>query len=448
MSEARQRSRLAAYLAAHWRVVAVLGVVLGVVACEGVVLWRRHGARTPGAAPAAEAFFIPLRDENTHLTRMYRLDAAQGTLARAPAVDLAAVRAGVDAFVAAHGLRDAAVGWPRDVLPFEPGSVGAVTTCRLDALCLASLLVLQNVTRGTLPLELWVAEPLPPAHARAVAALFGPRLRLRYFDETAAAYTARFGALEPALFRNAFHLKLQALASSAFARVLWVDGDAFVLRDPRAVLPADAAVVLWRDISAVDPRNPVWALLNATPARAFGGESGLVLVDKGVAGAARALQLAAYMNQHQNAFYRLVYGDKDTFALACRALAVPHTVVPYLPTAVGRRSFLQAAPDGTPLFVHLPGAGKHDFAAAMHSATPLAFWGRIPRFNPNKAHVAKARGGRFVVVRDRFFVRVRDCDPVRVLGAHAITLIHDMYHLAEAALAKNNDSNHDSHNST
>lgn len=105
-------------------------------------------------------------------------------------------------------------------------------------------------------------------------------MRVRDLRETAGAYAARFGALEPALFRNAFHRKLQALASSAFARALWVDGDAFVLRDPRPALARTAPVVVWRDMSAVDARNPVWALLGAPPARAFGGESGLVLVDK------------------------------------------------------------------------------------------------------------------------------------------------------------------------
>lgn len=440
MSDAK--SNIVSSLREHWKVAAVLAVVLTVLVCEGAVLWRQRGTGNAAAGePAVEegAFFIALRDDNPHVPRMYRLDVVQRTLRRAPPVDLAAVRADLDAFIAAHGLRNASLdapsSWPQTALPFVAGSTGAVTSCRLDALCLASLLVLANVTRGTLPLELWVDAPLPPAHARAVARLLGPRVRVRDLRETAGAYAARFGALEPALFRNAFHRKLQALASSAFARALWVDGDAFVLRDPRPALARPAPVVVWRDMSAVDARNPVWALLGAPPARAFGGESGLVLVDKGDAGAARALQLAAYMNQHQNAFYRLVYGDKDTLALACRALRVPHTVVPHLPTVVGRRSFLQAAPDGRPLFVHLAAAGKRDFVDAMHSSDPHAFWGRIPRFDPNDAHVARARGARLAVVADRRGARVRAHDPARVVGAQSINLIHDMYRLAEAALA-------------
>ena len=440
MSDAR--IHLVSSLREHWKVAAVLAVVLTVLVCEGAVLWRQRGTGNAAAGePAVEEgeFFIALREDNPHVPRMYRLNVVQRTLRSTPPVDLATVHADLDTFIAAHGLRneslDASLSWPHKELPFVTRSTGAVTSCRLDALCLASLLVLVNVTRGTLPLELWVDAPLPPAAARAVDTLLGPRVRVRDLHETAGAYAARFGALEPALFPNAFHRKLQALASSAFARALWVDGDAFVLRDPRPALPHTAPVVVWRDMSAVDARNPVWALLGAPPAQAFGGESGLVLVDRGDAGAARALQLAAYMNQHQNAFYRLVYGDKDTFALACRALRVPHTVVPHLPTVVGRRSFLQAAPDGRPLFVHLPGPGKRDFVDAMHSSDPHAFWGRILRFDPNDAHVARAHGGRLVVVADRRGALISAHDPARVVGAHSINLIHDMYRIAEAALA-------------
>ena len=443
MTEGRKKTKQSGYLVSflgkHWKAVTVLVVALVVLSCEGVLLLRKQ--RVPTTAKPAEAFFIPLRGPNMKLPQMYDYGPVLSTLERKPRVNLTTMGAELDAFISKYNLRDnSSTSWPHEELPFVAGSEGAATTCRLNALCLASLLVLHNVTRGTLPLELWVEAPLPPERAAALSALFGPRLRVRAFAETDAAYAARFGALEPALFRNVFHRKVQTLASSAFARVLWVDSDAFVLRDPRTALPADAGLVLWRDMSVIDTRNPVWALLHTAPVAGYGGESGAVLVDKGRAGAARALQLAAYMNQHQNAFYRLVYGDKDTFFLAARALGVPSTLLPFLPTVVGRRSFLQAAPDGTPFFVHLPGPGKKDFVGAMHSADPRGFWGRIPRFDPNSAHVGRVRG-RLLAFADSPSASIVDHDPAAVVGAENIQLIHSMFKLAEDVLRRCDGTN-------
>jgi hypothetical protein len=49
----------------------------------------------------------------------------------------------------------------------------------------------------------------------------------------------------------------------------------------------------------------------------------------------RALSLAHWINQHSDAFYEILYGDKDTFLIAWLLLGQPFHAVRHKPKLLG-----------------------------------------------------------------------------------------------------------------
>jgi len=145
-----------------------------------------------------------------------------------------------------------------------------------------------------------------------------------------------------------FALKSFALLHTRFKRVLLLDCDVILLRDPRALFFgrgfAERGAWLWPDIYGQGMvQEAAYALsgLNATASRAVDAakgefrrhaESGQVLVDR--SRHLDALEWAWLLNAHghRTGLYKAVYGDKDTFALgyalAGKAGAAQHVPVP------------------------------------------------------------------------------------------------------------------------
>ena len=315
----------------------------------------------------------------------------------------------------------------------ERGTTGIVTSCKLDRLCLMHLHMLMHTLNGTVPVELWLERGADaPARVAFVEATYAPHVRVRFFDETDAAYAEYFGPLRP-LYRCFFHRKLQALVSSAFERVFWVDRDVLLLRDPRVVL-ADAAVqrtgtMLWRDMSGILRDNAIWRVMGRAPVVGEGGESGVVYIDK--ARAWRGLYLAAFMNQAQSTYYRMVFGDKDTFFLAYDRLGAARYLAPFMPIPLGPdaggRAFVHATPDGRMLFVHLVGGGKKALFEALERGHDA--FTTVQLFDPNRAHVSSCKDGVLCIARDAAFTNVRWLRARDVLGDF-VTAVADAYHQA------------------
>lgn len=316
---------------------------------------------------------------------------------------------------------------------YEAGTTGIATSCRLDKLCLMHLHMLMHTLNGTVPVELWLERGVDaPARVAFVETTFGPHVRVRYFDETDAAYTAYFGPLRR-LYRCFFHRKLQALVSSAFQHVFWLDSDVLLLRDPRVVL-ADAAVqrtgtMLWRDMSGILRENRIWSVMGRAPVVGQGGETGVVYIDK--ARAWRGLYLAAFMNQAQSTYYRMLFGDKDTFFLAYDRLGAEHYLAPFMPLPLGPdeggHSFIHATPDGRMLFVHLVGGGKASLVEYLEHGRDA--FTTVQLFDPNSAHVGSCARGILCIKRDVPFTRVRWLRARDVLGDF-LTTVADAYHQA------------------
>lgn len=316
---------------------------------------------------------------------------------------------------------------------YVEGTTGIATSCRINKMCLLHLHMLAHVLKGSVPVELWLERGADaPRSVAYVEQTFGPQVRVRYFDETDAAYTAYFGPLRR-LYRCFFHRKLQALVSSSFQRVFWLDSDVMLLRDPRTVLGAPeverTGTMLWRDMSGIMRENRIWDIMDRAPLVGQGGESGVVYIDK--ARAWRGLYLAAFMNQAQSTYYRMVFGDKDTFFLAFDRLKAPHYMLPYMPLPLGPdeggHSFIHATPDARMFFLHLVGGGKASLLEYLDAGRDA--FTTVQLFDPNHAHIGSCTRGVLCIKRDTTPTTVRWLSAREVLGDY-LTAITNAYHKA------------------
>jgi hypothetical protein len=129
-------------------------------------------------------------------------------------------------------------------------------------------------------------------------------------------------ALHPARILAGWELKPYSIIHSPFYQVLYLDADNTPCRDPTylfdAMLFQELGAVFWPDIPP--PNRMEWIPPKAwescgmayISSRAF--ETGQLMVDKRKCWP--ALQLTMWINEHSDRFYRVVYGDKDTFLLA------------------------------------------------------------------------------------------------------------------------------------
>ena len=226
-------------------------------------------------------------------------------------------------------------------------------------------------------------------------------LSIRFFDDFNKQYFDFFGEVEQFQHLYFFYLKLQAMVCSRFQRVLFVDDDAFLLQDPRVVveskLTRKTGVLFWHDIYGIHHDNPIWQVLDIRPRAGLAGESGVVFLDKAIAW--QALYLAAFMNNKQNIFQRMLWGDKDTFFLACERFGIPYSFVPYPPYSIGyskwsQIAFLQSDTNGIPFFIHIVSGKEYD-----RGYLDITNFETILVYDPDNAHMGTSRIGAYFTAR-------------------------------------------------
>ena len=157
---------------------------------------------------------------------------------------------------------------------------------------------------------------------------------------------------------DGWQLKSLALMWSRFEQVLLLDADQVPEIDPSSLMhwPEFAATgaVLWPDICSILPDNPIWNACDLEPRRIRAVESGQLLIDK--ARHWRALRIILFLNEHADAYYRMVYGDKDLFLLGLILAAEPYALVPHLPFSDQPWCLFQRDFEGNRLFQHRTGA--------------------------------------------------------------------------------------------
>jgi hypothetical protein len=205
--------------------------------------------------------------------------------------------------------------------------------------------VLRNSLRCRLPIEVWYFGRLELS--QRMASLLH-RMDVRTVDATDEL------AKQPAAIQDGWQLKVYALMASAFEQALLLDADIIPTRDPACVFEwakfKETGAVLWPDLVDLVAASQVWRACGLAPRTVPSIESGQVLIDK--AKCWSALQATLHLNECAEHYYRLVYGDKDTWLLGFLLTQSPYSLVPQRPVADGSWCFYQRDFDGAIIFQH------------------------------------------------------------------------------------------------
>lgn len=117
-------------------------------------------------------------------------------------------------------------------------------------------------------------------------------------------------------------LKPLAILRSKFSEVLYLDADNNCLRNPTYLFNSieykKNGAIFWPDYWFTAPDNPIWKIVNNFDYTTFEQESGQLLINKEICW--HEINLCLYFNRNPKIYYRLLYGDKDTFRFAWLAL--------------------------------------------------------------------------------------------------------------------------------
>ena len=153
-------------------------------------------------------------------------------------------------------------------------------------------------------------------------------------------------------------LKSVAIARCPFEEVIFIDADNFPVRDPSFLFQAPeyrkTGAVFWPDIN-VFTHPSMWRIFRVPPRDEPEFESGQIVVDKRINW--EAVSLAEKINFRADVFFRLMWGDKDTFRFAWHKLgrnfAMPEFPAQALQApGMGADMLCQHDFDGNRLFQH------------------------------------------------------------------------------------------------
>jgi hypothetical protein len=215
---------------------------------------------------------------------------------------------------------------------------------------------LRRTLRSTLPIEIWHLGPEEMSSGmRAMIEGLGAS------TVDAHAVLRRF----PARISDGWQLKAYALIMSGFREVLLFDADNVPVRDPAFLFDHPdylrTGAVFWPDAIDIAATNPIWNEAGLPAGQRASFESGQVLIDK--ARHPAALHAALCLNEEADRYYRLIYGDKDTFLVAWLVSGSPYCLAPHRPF-VDRHVIYQRDFDGDVIFQHRTN-GKWNYAGAQ-----------------------------------------------------------------------------------
>lgn len=132
-------------------------------------------------------------------------------------------------------------------------------------------------------------------------------------------------------------LKPYSILHSSFKEVLFMDADNIPLRNPAELFELkeykDHGAVFWPDFWETEEDNPIWKIIERDYFQMKEQESGQVLINKEKCW--KSLNLCLYFNQMNNVYYKLLFGDKDTFRFAWMALFQPFYMITKEPSTCG-----------------------------------------------------------------------------------------------------------------
>jgi hypothetical protein len=152
--------------------------------------------------------------------------------------------------------------------------------------------------------------------------------------------------------------KCYSILHSPYDEVLYLDADQIPLKDPTYLFESKQyryhGAVFWPDVPPEDRPEwlpvEVWDNVGLEYRDEVDFESGQLLIDK--TRCHRELDLAMWMNEHSDWFYRFIFGDKSTFHLAWAVLGSNYAM-PARGPGGNQASLVQHDFSGQHLFQHL-----------------------------------------------------------------------------------------------
>lgn len=233
-------------------------------------------------------------------------------------------------------------------LPNRPCSGRGIVICAGGAQMFTNAWVLvwllRKVLGCSLPIEVW---HLGPGEMSSGMREMLAGLSVEPVD--ACAVLSRF----PARISDGWQLKPYALMMSRYREVLLMDADNVPAVDPTFLFERseflETGAVFWPDAIDIAATNPIWDEFNLPAQQRASFEAGQVLVDKARHG--EALKTVLHLNEDSDRYYKLVYGDKDTFLIAWTITQSKYVLVPHRPV-VDRHVYYQRDFDGNVIFQH------------------------------------------------------------------------------------------------
>lgn len=151
-----------------------------------------------------------------------------------------------------------------------------------------------------------------------------------------------------AVKKRGYQSKAMAIACSKFQEVLFLDCDNIPIRNPSYLFELkeykQTGALFWKDLwrykhgpifTGPDQRKHIHLLygIQEPEVGEYEIESGQILIDKSRHW--RGVHLFLYMNLNWSIYYKLLYGDKDTYVIAMKSCGVTPSIVETPPAAVG-----------------------------------------------------------------------------------------------------------------
>ncbi|WP_162923740.1 alpha-mannosyltransferase [Arachidicoccus soli] len=157
-------------------------------------------------------------------------------------------------------------------------------------------------------------------------------------------------------------LKPFAILHSGFKEIIFIDADNVCMTNPEFLFELEeykqTGVVFWPDYWKTTIKNPIWDILDISYVDMREQDSGQMVVNKEKSW--QALNLALFLNESKDIYYRLLLGDKDTFRYSWMALKKDFFFIEHEPDTCGYidsekyfgMTMLQKDANNAPLFLH------------------------------------------------------------------------------------------------
>jgi alpha 1,2-mannosyltransferase len=124
-------------------------------------------------------------------------------------------------------------------------------------------------------------------------------------------------------------LKPLSIVKSSFKEILFIDADNVCVKNPEELFLTkeylEYGAIFWPDYWQTSIENPIWDIIGSKDFDTKEQESGQILINKEKCW--KELNLCLYFNDMSEIYYKLLFGDKDTFKFAWLALKKPFHMI-------------------------------------------------------------------------------------------------------------------------